>query len=354
MENLFVRRKTNNLILVFLLLLLFGINTALASSPVVRAVFFYSPTCGHCHKVITEDLLPLIDQYSEQLIILGVDVSTPEGQQLYLSTHQHYQVPEEKRGVPLLIIGDIYLVGSIEIPQQLPELIEAGLAAGGVVWPSIPGLSEIIERELPPEVESNEYTFKDRFNQDVTGNSLAVVVLVGMIASVLVAGYGFLKDFDMSAYSWTTWVIPVLALIGIGVAAYLSYVEVSHTEAVCGPVGDCNSVQQSPYAYLFGFVPVGILGTIGYTLILIIWMIQRFLTGSIKNLANIIIWGIAWLGVIFSIYLTFLEPFVIGATCSWCITSAILMTLILLASTPFAKNAMYSTDDLADSDHVHA
>jgi len=34
----------------------------------------------------------------------------------------------------------------------------------------------------------------------------------------------------------------------------------------------------------------------------------------------------AWFGVLFTIYLTFLEPFVIGATCMWCITSAILMT----------------------------
>ena len=36
-------------------------------------------------------------------------------------------------------------------------------------------------------------------------------------------------------------------------------------------------------------------------------------------------------GLIFSIYLTFLEPFVIGATCAWCLTSAILMTMVALA-----------------------
>jgi uncharacterized membrane protein len=36
----------------------------------------------------------------------------------------------------------------------------------------------------------------------------------------------------------------------------------------------------------------------------------------------------------FSIYLTFLEPFVIGASCAWCLTSAVATTLILLAATP--------------------
>jgi uncharacterized membrane protein len=40
-------------------------------------------------------------------------------------------------------------------------------------------------------------------------------------------------------------------------------------------------------------------------------------------------------GTVFSIYLTFLEPFVIGATCAWCLTSAILMTVLLwLTVTP--------------------
>jgi uncharacterized membrane protein len=35
----------------------------------------------------------------------------------------------------------------------------------------------------------------------------------------------------------------------------------------------------------------------------------------------------------FSVYLTFLEPFVIGATCMWCITSSVVVALLLLATT---------------------
>ena len=35
----------------------------------------------------------------------------------------------------------------------------------------------------------------------------------------------------------------------------------------------------------------------------------------------------------FSIYLTFLEPFVIGATCLWCLSSAVIMTLLYLLTT---------------------
>jgi uncharacterized membrane protein len=38
---------------------------------------------------------------------------------------------------------------------------------------------------------------------------------------------------------------------------------------------------------------------------------------------------VALVGTLFSVYLTFLEPFVLGATCAWCLTSAVLQTLLL-------------------------
>ncbi|HUM72419.1 MAG TPA: vitamin K epoxide reductase family protein, partial [Chloroflexota bacterium] len=42
--------------------------------------------------------------------------------------------------------------------------------------------------------------------------------------------------------------------------------------------------------------------------------------------------GMTAFGVLFSIYLTYLEPFVIGAVCAWCLTSAVVMTLLLVMS----------------------
>ena len=122
-------------------------------------------------------------------------------------------------------------------------------------------------------------------------------------------------------------------------ALYLSYIEITQSQAICGPVGDCNSVQQSPYARLFGILPIGVLGAAGYVLILFTWILQRYGPAQWRSTSSLAIWGLAWFGVIFSVYLTFLEPFVIGATCMWCITSAIVMTLILWLSTPAAKSA---------------
>jgi len=45
-------------------------------------------------------------------------------------------------------------------------------------------------------------------------------------------------------------------------------------------------------------------------------------------------------GTLFSIYLTFLEPFVIGATCAWCLSSAIIMTLLIWLALPSSRRAI--------------
>jgi hypothetical protein len=78
------------------------------------------------------------------LQIVGIDVSGPAGQTLYQATIANYQIPEDRRGVPTLVIGETVLVGSQEIPEKFPGLIEAGLATGGVGWPDIPGLAQAL------------------------------------------------------------------------------------------------------------------------------------------------------------------------------------------------------------------
>jgi len=45
-------------------------------------------------------------------------------------------------------------------------------------------------------------------------------------------------------------------------------------------------------------------------------------------------------GTLFSAYLTFLEPFVIGATCAWCITSAVIMAVLMVLSAATGKKAL--------------
>jgi uncharacterized membrane protein len=124
------------------------------------------------------------------------------------------------------------------------------------------------------------------------------------------------------------------------VAGYLAYVEIRDVPAVCGPVGDCNAVQNSPYALLLGFLPVGLLGVLGYVVILVAWLWARLNWGGLARWATMALFGLTLFGTLFSLYLTCLEVFVIRAVCSWCLTSAVLMTLLLLLSIRPAVRAL--------------
>ena len=115
---------------------------ARADEPVVRAVLFWAETCLHCHEVIAETLPPLQERYGDQLVVKTIEVSDPARYALWLAAIEAFQVPPEQVGVPMLLIGDSVLVGSYEIPEKLPELIEQHLDAGGVDYPAIPGLVE--------------------------------------------------------------------------------------------------------------------------------------------------------------------------------------------------------------------
>jgi uncharacterized membrane protein len=165
-----------------------------------------------------------------------------------------------------------------------------------------------------------------------------------MLGSIIWAAWSFLTKSEAENTAWSLWAVPILSLAGMLVAGYLTYIETTHTQAVCGPIGNCNAVQQSPYAYVLGTIPVGLLGLVGYISILATWLIYRKGPARWQHIAAIVCWGLVWFGVIFSLYLTFLEPFVIGATCAWCVTSAAIMTVLLLATTGPAINAWNPED----------
>ena len=62
-----------------------------AQETAVRAILFYSPTCPHCHEVMTRDLPHLVDKYGEQLRILAVDSSRPAGGRMYVAVAHERQ-----------------------------------------------------------------------------------------------------------------------------------------------------------------------------------------------------------------------------------------------------------------------
>ena len=318
--------------LVALLCALFSAGAAQSAEAVVHAVLFYAPTCPHCHVVMEQVLPPLQTRYGTQLRMLTVDVSQPAGQRLYETTTTTFAIPNDRLGVPALVVGTELLVGSEEIPARLPVLIEATLAAGGNDWPAIAGLDAWLSADGPAATPASAPALSP-FQRDPLANGLALVLLLAMIGSVLALLRNLRPPFAWATSAWRMRAIPSVAVVGLGVALYLAVVEVSGTPAVCGPLGDCNTVQQSSYARLFGVLPIGVLGVAGYVAILVAWALRR-MGGNIADLAANALPILAFLGTLFSIYLTFLEPFVIGATCMWCLSSSALMLALLWLTIP--------------------
>jgi uncharacterized membrane protein len=107
-----------------------------------------------------------------------------------------------------------------------------------------------------------------------------------------------------------------LAIAGIAVSLYLVYAKVTSNPLVCG-FGNCEKVQNSPYAIFLG-IPLSYWGTLYYLSFL--FVIYKKLTKFIS------LWSI-W-GILFSLYLLFIELFLIKDICMWCTFSLGIIILI--------------------------
>jgi uncharacterized membrane protein len=113
-----------------------------------------------------------------------------------------------------------------------------------------------------------------------------------------------------------------LGLAGVGIAGYLTYVHYAGLHPICGISHGCETVQTSRYASLLR-VPVALLGLITYILILASLRIrgERALLGG---------YALTLIAFLFSSYLTYREVFTIHAICTWCVSSAIVFTLLAI------------------------
>ena len=116
--------------------------------------------------------------------------------------------------------------------------------------------------------------------------------------------------------------IGVLSVIGIGIGGYLTYTHYAGLNVLCLSSGGCETVQHSQWSKLDG-IPVATLGLAGY--------IGIFISVWIRGeLGRAIGFGLALVGFLFSMYLTYREAFTIHAYCQWCLGSAAIMTLLAI------------------------
>ena len=115
--------------------------------------------------------------------------------------------------------------------------------------------------------------------------------------------------------------IALVALVGIGVAGYLTYVHYQPDALICTSSGGCETVQESSYAELAG-IPVAVLG-------LAAWVAVLALVAWDSELARTLVAAVGLAAAGFAVYLVALQAFVIDAWCVWCLVNDVVLIPLL-------------------------
>jgi uncharacterized membrane protein len=124
-------------------------------------------------------------------------------------------------------------------------------------------------------------------------------------------------------------VLATLDVIGLGIASYLSIVELTPGGTpVCSfgglHIGNCEDVARSSYSRPFFNIPVAVYGVF-LSITLLTLAILWWRTGNYKLL--LLHYGLSLIGVAFEGWFQFAQVFLIGAVCIWCETYGISLVL---------------------------
>lgn len=120
----------------------------------------------------------------------------------------------------------------------------------------------------------------------------------------------------------------VSGLLGLAISSFLFYEYTFSSFVVCLVGSGCDIVRKSPYSVFFG-ISLPIWGIAFYLAVMAVSVLrsQKLFSKALFNLQLLIAAG----GVVFGVYLTYLEIFVIKAVCFWCVLSFIISLVVLLS-----------------------
>jgi uncharacterized membrane protein len=122
----------------------------------------------------------------------------------------------------------------------------------------------------------------------------------------------------------------LVSLLGLFVSAYLYLYKIGRIGTLACGTGGCETVQASVWSRFAG-VEVALIGVVGYGLLLAMALVSLRPNLADRRWPAAVFTSLAAAGVLFTIYLSYLELFVIRAICRWCVGSAaIIATLLVL------------------------
>ncbi len=126
--------------------------------------------------------------------------------------------------------------------------------------------------------------------------------------------------------------LMLFSAIGFGVSSYVwNRVKRKHKKLVCLQDENCNLVVTSPYAKIFG-IDNSILGMLYYATIFIIGLSYFFFPELLS--LNYVVYGLVAItggSVLFTIYLTSIEIFVLKKICEYCTISGVMSVAIFVS-----------------------
>lgn len=123
--------------------------------------------------------------------------------------------------------------------------------------------------------------------------------------------------------------ILACAIGGFSVSAYI-YQTVQRKKTLTCPIGHtCDSVVHSKYGETFGFKNT-LLGMLYYGGIALIYVLEIIEEIQFIPHKQYLLLGITTGAFFFSLYLIYIQAFVLKEWCSWCVLSALLTTGIFL------------------------
>jgi len=127
------------------------------------------------------------------------------------------------------------------------------------------------------------------------------------------------------------WLSIFLTALGILVSIYMTVYKLTSNNAMCMGSGDCSTVNSSPYSEIYG-IPVAFVGVLGYGAIFALLLIKNRAGRFIEQNSLLATFGLSITGFVFTLYLVYLEFFILKAFCPFCVTSQITMTLLFVVT----------------------
>jgi uncharacterized membrane protein len=123
----------------------------------------------------------------------------------------------------------------------------------------------------------------------------------------------------------------LLSLTGLFISAYLYLYKIGKIGSLACGTGGCETVQWSPWSRVAG-IEVSLVGLLGYALLLVLCLAALQPSMVHRREPALLLAALSGIAVLFTIYLTYLELFVIHAICRWCVASGVVIVAIFILS----------------------